>query len=247
MPKLHPIMHDPRAFAAAYHEARRRERWTDPDDVVRALPRVAATHPHAAEWRIRAITLERIIGVVRPFGRGARVLDVGCGNGWMSAAIARTCGATVHGVDVTEAEIDQARTAWHDISGVTFSLGSIPSTATSMEPVDVVVFAASLQYFADARRAVEQALAITRSGGLVIVADTPWYDASTIEDARSRSRAHYASIGVPDMTEHYFHHDRAQLNGLDVRTMRASVFDRMRWFVRYRARPLFPLLLISRP
>lgn len=246
MPKLHATMTDQETFAAVYSEARRRERWIDADHVVRALPQVPRNHPHAPEWRVRSITLDRILTLLRSSATPLRILDVGCGNGWMSARLAIELGARVHGLDVTTSEIDQARRVWSDVPEVTFSVGSIHSVATTIDPVDVVLFAASLQYFRDARAVIDAALSMTHTDGTVVVADTPWYDATSIAAARARSRTHYASIGVGAMADHYFHHDLAQLDGLHVRTVPVSPADRLRWALRFRARPLFPLLQITR-
>lgn len=236
---------DEHDFAASYQAARSKEGWVDDDATVRNLPRVPRSHPHAAEWRVRAITLERLVQLLRPFTPPVRILDVGCGNGWLSARLAQRLEATVIGIDVVADDIEQAKRAWADIPTVTFFHGSIPFIVNTMHVFDVVLYAASMQYMQDARSSIEIALQITSRRGMVIVADTHWYDSLTIDAARERSIQHYAAIGVPSMIDCYFHHDINLLRGLAWRTVPITLTQRLQWMIRFRMCPHFPLMTIT--
>ena len=75
-----------------YLKVRETEGRIYPDDTVRNLPDIDAAHPLHAEWMIRKSSLEKFEGYLK--GRSITLLDVGCGNGWMSSRLARMHGCS---------------------------------------------------------------------------------------------------------------------------------------------------------
>lgn len=61
--------------------------------------------------------------------RGSSVLDVGCGQGFLSYLLHK-CGMEVHGIDISETAIRAAEAAYGEL-GITFALADIHSFATS--------------------------------------------------------------------------------------------------------------------
>jgi trans-aconitate 2-methyltransferase len=77
----------------------------------------------------------------------ARVIDLGCGTGLLTAALHRDLAATeTIGVDSSEAMLERARTL--EVGGLTFERGDI-SHLTAMAPFDVVFSNAALQWVGD--------------------------------------------------------------------------------------------------
>jgi len=192
--------------ARLYLEVRAREGRIYPDEVLRALPRTPPGHPLAAEWRWRARSVRRLADRLRSVHRPMTVLDVGCGNGWMSARLAELPGATVVGMDIVAPELEQAARVLGGAGGPRFVLGDFLG-APAPEAFDIVVFAASVHYFPGLREALAHAMSLLRPGGEVHVLDSPFYDdESSVEAARERSMAYYASLGVPAYAANYHHH-----------------------------------------
>jgi SAM-dependent methyltransferase len=63
---------------------------------------------------------ERFRGLIAARAQGGRVMDVGCGRGVLSAELHAMGAASVYGFDVSQREVDMARAAYGELSGVTF-------------------------------------------------------------------------------------------------------------------------------
>ncbi|MFP5282800.1 MAG: trans-aconitate 2-methyltransferase [Actinomycetes bacterium] len=92
-----------------------------------------------------------------------RVVDLGCGPGQLTAALAdRWPAADVVGVDASAAMVEQART--RERPNLRFRVGDL-RTWTPAEPVDVLVSNATLQWVPDHRALLPRLLAAVRPGG----------------------------------------------------------------------------------
>jgi SAM-dependent methyltransferase len=94
------------------------------DDQVRALPQGKGLW-NASEWSLRTRSTARLLKVLASQGSGLRILEVGCGNGWLTAALQRN-GHHVLGLDPFTAELEQAARVFHD--GPTFARGDLLTT-----------------------------------------------------------------------------------------------------------------------
>lgn len=108
---------------------------------------------------------------------GARVVDVGCGAGWSSVALATAYpGAEVTGVDVDEPSLAMAR-AQAEAAGLADRVrfvtgdGGAPGTLAGPAPYDVAFFFECLHDLAHPVEVLAQARAALRLGGVVVVMD----------------------------------------------------------------------------
>ena len=193
------------ALSASYHAVREREQRIHTDTVVRGLPFSGHHTQHAAEWRVRARSLQRLRMSLQPLGKRLHILDVGCGNGWMSAALALDDHAVI-AMDAHLAELEQAARVFAD-RNVIWCLGD-PRTVLFPEiRFDVILFAASLQYFPDLADLFHRLTRILAPDGRIHVVDTVLYnDPEAIAQAAARSAAYYRKLGVPAMAHHYHAH-----------------------------------------
>lgn len=202
------ILSDAVPFEVLYERARSAEKRILTDEQVAQLPDGSGLW-NAEEWRIRARSAGRLLHELRAFEPVARILEVGCGNGWLSAKLQRE-GYDVLGIDAFTAELEQAARVFNE--GPQFARADLFHSALPKAFFDVNVFAASFQYFPDAAEALEHARSMLRSNGEIHVIDTILYR-SPVEAAAAteRSRNYYAGIGVPEMTDHYHAHTLAEL------------------------------------
>ncbi len=187
----------------AYFAVRQREGRVHDDAVVRGLPFSGDRTAHPAEWRIRARGLRRVVGMLND--RPRNILEIGCGNGWFSARLAEVR-HSVTGLDTGIAELAQAERVFSGLP-IRWVAGDPWSSGLGEGAYDVVLFAASLQYFPDLPALFTRCRELLTVHGEVIIADSPLYtDAGSAATASERSRSYYASVGVPDMAAHYHHH-----------------------------------------
>ncbi len=172
-----------RRWAEAYAKLRRAEgRGAGGERELFALPWVTSG-PLAAQWRVRARTFDAFLRrVVVPLERERRraldVLDLGAGNGWLSARLAgrgHRCLAAdlrLDDVDGLAAAAPFARRLPRMFGRVAASFDALP-----LRPglFDLVVFDASLHLAEDLSRVLAEAARAAAPGGHVAVLDSPFY------------------------------------------------------------------------
>jgi len=199
-------------FEDIYLAVREREQRIYTDDELAVLPRIYPAHAYAKEWRMREHSAQRLINYLCRKRGPLRVLEIGCGNGWLSAMMADVPGTLVTGLDANHIEIDQARRVFKK-KNLEFIYDSFTDSTFEEERFDIIVFAASIQYFASIAAVLKQAQSILSGRGEIHVIDTPFYESSDAVDAGIRSNNYYASLGFPQMADHYFHHSLSELWG----------------------------------
>ena len=195
-----------------------------------AWGRIAATYDDA--WATRLVTFtEQGLDLLGP-GIGGRGLDVGCGPGHTTAALAGRTGEAL-GVDFAPAMVERASGRFGDRPGVAFALDDAEALAQPDASFDVVSCSFGLMYCHDARAAVGEMARVLRPGGrllLVVWGRAPevWW-VPVIELVESRAE-YYATIcplmffyGLPGVLERML-----QEAGLDL-VARDTVPGRMRF------------------
>jgi SAM-dependent methyltransferase len=109
------------------------------------------SHRYAARWRRLAAEGQDLDGEARMLdamaGRGARILDAGCGTGRVGGHLA-TLGHTVVGVDVDPALVDYAKTDFPDATWLVGDLALLDLPAGGIaEPFDIVFAAGNVLGF----------------------------------------------------------------------------------------------------
>lgn len=158
--------------------------WVEAQDVVDALYR----------------PLEDLLGEAVPEGRGGRVLDVGCGTGGTTVAVARRLGPGGHcvGVDISEPMLDAARArAERENAPVSFVRGDAQDHAFEPGAFDTVVSRFGVMFFEDTVRAFANLRRAARGGaGLRFIA---WRDMAENPFMTTAERA--AAPLLPDLPE----------------------------------------------
>jgi ubiquinone/menaquinone biosynthesis C-methylase UbiE len=84
---------------------------------------------------------------------------------------------------------------------------------------DIVVFAASIQYFPSLSQIIGRTISILNPGGEIHILDSPFYPDSEITSAERRSDAYYRSTGFEEMTKFYFHHSLESIKRFDYKIL----------------------------
>jgi SAM-dependent methyltransferase len=161
--------------------------------------------PLARQWSVRAHSYDAFVRrVLRPaaaeVAHPLRLLDLGAGSGWLCWRAARAgCDATaidlrddaVDGLGAAAAYLREPRGRF---GRVVASFDALPLRASC---VDVALFNAALHYATDLDAVLREARRVVRSGGRVVVLDSPFYtsDASGAAMVAEKHRDAAARFG----------------------------------------------------
>ena len=157
-------------FADQYLELRLKEKRLYSDEEVKQLPLIRRSHPHFSEWKIRKKSARRLFRYLKKKKRPLKILEIGCGNGWLSAFLAKHPSFEVIGSDINRFEIEQAERVFKS-RNLKFIL-SQPDNILLNDKYDIILFAASIQYFSPLKKITELALSALNTGGEIHFIDT---------------------------------------------------------------------------
>ncbi len=143
------------------------------------LPYTDRSNSLAAQWRVRARTFRTLCRRFFPaLAPGARVLDLGAGNGWMSYRLAQL-GFRPTAVDLLVNDSDGLGAArfYRNQLPTMFSRFQAELTHLPFAPsqFDAAIFNASFHYAENYAETLGEALRCLKPGGLLLIADTSWY------------------------------------------------------------------------
>ena len=127
-----------------------------------------------------------------PMPAEGRVLDVGCGPGHATAALARALPrAQVTGLDLSPRAIALAEAAHAREPNAHFRVGDAMTLPFADGTFDVVMSTASIKHWPDAERGVREALRVLAPGGMLVLLET---DPAATTDAAGRFVAHWRHV-----------------------------------------------------
>lgn len=192
-------------FEQTYIEVRKKENRIYTDSEVFRLPEVFPSHDHAKEWKVRKRSAQKLTRYLVKKHRPLKILEVGCGNGWLSFQLSNIRNAEVTGLDINIEEMRQAIRVF-DKDNLNFVYGNLGEGIFEDLKFDCVVFAASIQYFSSLTKIIPACLKLLTDEGEVHLVDTYFYTAKERSHAANRTFNYYHAIGFPEMAENYYHH-----------------------------------------
>jgi ubiquinone/menaquinone biosynthesis C-methylase UbiE len=192
-------------FEHHYINLRKKEGRIYNDEEVRQLPLIDPAHPLKKEWEIRKISCLKLVKYLSNIQKPLRILEVGCGNGWLSNQLSEIKDSEVVGIDVNNVELAQAKRVFLK-NNLSFLYGQMGSGIVRQHSFDIIVFAASFQYFQSAIEILDTAFDYLKPGGEIHITDTVFYSPIDSIKAKQRSEKYFISAGFPAMNDYYFHH-----------------------------------------
>lgn len=216
--------------SSPYLLLRRKEGRIYTDDEVIQLPAIIKKHPYYNEWLIRKRSCDHLIKYLKDKNAPLDILEVGCGNGWLSAKLSGISFTQVTGIDINTEELDQAKRVFSHVRNLEFLNGGIQNEVLNGRQFNVIVFAASIQYFSSLTDILHCALKRLKPNGEIHILDSHFYSSGGLKAARRRSIEYFNSIGFPEMIEHYFHRSLDELRQFNVKFLHDphSIFNRFR-------------------
>jgi SAM-dependent methyltransferase len=167
-------------FMSDYERIRAAEgRGSESEAFYLGLPYTDLSGRNSGQWQIRAQSYRCLINhVLEMPARRRVVLDIGAGNCWMSYRLA-LLGYRPVAVDLLTNDDDGLGAAVHyqDALPELFPRfqAEISRLPFQSEQFDVVIFNASFHYSEDYEASLREAFRCLKSGGIVVISDTPWY------------------------------------------------------------------------
>jgi len=217
------------SFEDLYITTREKENRIYTDEQVKQLPLIEPSHIHFKEWEIRKRSAERLAGYLEKKKRPLKILEVGCGNGWLSAKLASLKGSVIKGSDINNTELEQARKVFKEKINLSFIEVDVRDIDPG-EKFDDIIFAASIQYFPCFENVINTTLPLLSEEGEIHILDSFFYAADEIENARKRSAEYYRSIGYEEMTAYYFCHSLDSLRSFEHRILFAPGTFKNKYF-----------------
>lgn len=212
---------DENDFESLYLQLRQKERRVYSDEEVAALPGIAASHPHAREWELRKLSAEKLVAYIQKQKLGSqdrssvKILEIGCGNGWLSHQLSGIAQSHVIGIDINFNELQQAARVFQNRANLHFLYSSPASEIFEKGQFDIIVFAASIQYFQSLKDTLGNTIQLLNANGEIHIIDSFFYPASGLQAARQRSLLYFEAAGFPEMADWYFHHSWEDLDAFN--------------------------------
>ena len=201
-----------------YLQVREVEGRIYPDEMVKDLPSIEANHPLAQEWAARAISARRIVNYLKTkidkqlpshnhssTAHSLSILDIGCGNGWLSSMMARLNTVNIIALDVNRPELEQGARVFGQQANLHFVYGNVLDNLFEAQQFDLVLFVSSIQYFSNLKEVIDIQKNHLKPGGEIHIFDSPLYDRATLASAKQRTQVYYQQLGYPDMATYYNH------------------------------------------
>ncbi len=194
------------SFESNYVLLRQKEGRIYTDEIVAALPFVSVENNHYKEWKARSESYERLANYLGKKPSRLNILEVGCGNGWLSNRLAGINNNRVSGIDINLHELEQGTRVFGANPNLHFVHSDIFSLVNQPLKFDLIIFAASLQYFPSVAELMPAANGLLNKQGEIHVIDSPFYKNQDLQNAAGRTALYYEQLGFPEMTQFYFHH-----------------------------------------
>ena len=205
-------------FEQHYIRLREQEGRLYTDEQLAMLPSIHKDHINYREWQIRKRSCMHLLRYIKQKSRIQSILEVGCGNGWLSGQLAKSTGATVLGTDINNTELEQASRVFK-YPNLHFTNCDIRKHTGFENKFDLIVFAASIQYFSSLQEILEVAMELLTETGEIHIMDSHFYRPQDIEPARLRTQDYYARLAFDVLSNYYHHHSINNLSGFQYKVL----------------------------
>ena len=194
-----------KSFESLYLQTLKKEKRFYDIDEVKLLPYASQRNPHKNEWALRTKSYLRFRDYLSKKTSSLNILDLGCGNGWLSGQLAKEFNHNYFCVDINLAELEQGAMLFKN-ENIAFIHVDILSSTLPVDTFNIVIINSVLQYFSNVGDLMKEVFSISKSYGEVHIIDTPFYNTKEILQEKNKTLKHFTSIGLPNMANKYYHH-----------------------------------------
>ena len=198
-------------FERIYLKVREKEYRIYSNAELKELPFASNINPHKKEWDLRTRSFLRLKKYLNNKKANLNILDLGCGNCWLTGQLSKTYNFNFYCLDVNYTELKQGNAAF-DNEKIKFIYADIFSSDIPDNTFDIIILSATVQYFPNIKKLLNRLLILLNKTGEIHFIDSPFYSESEVENARKRTVEYYQSLGFPEMATNYFHHSLTEIS-----------------------------------
>jgi len=201
-----------------YIKVRDKEGRLYSDEELKHLPDIRPDHPLRKEWDIRKRTGKHLVKYFSQY-ENKNILEVGCGNGWLSNLLGRETNNKITALDMNKPELIQGAEVFKENENVSFVYGNIFENIFPPQTFDYILLAGSIQYFTDFDELINQLFYYSSANGEIHIADTNFYTEDEAGSAKLRTKDYFESLNLPEMIPFYHHRKWDELKNYNFRIM----------------------------
>lgn len=212
-------------FLDHYRKLCRQEGNQFSDSEVAQLPELSSTHKRYQEWKFRVNSCKKLLRAIKSKGNRINILDIGCGNGWLTAKLSGLTSGKVMGIDISASHITQAKKIFTSFQNLQFIEADIRKGIPDEIKFDIIVIASSIEYFSSLTDLISLSLKHLGLLGEIHIVDSRFYRAAEMVAVREKFKNYFTRIGIPGMTRFYFPHLLEEMEPFQYKVM----FDPQNW------------------
>lgn len=204
-------------FESAYGNYLKKTNRLYDDAEVKEFPSTFFYNLHRQEWALKRLSVQRLLRYLnRPAKQEEpfKLLEIGCGSGWLSGKISDFPQFEVTGVDIFAPHIEQAKRVFNR-SNLTFVQGDLFEDLFPEVTFDLVVLFDTISHFPHFQQLINKCRQYLKKEGEIHILESPFYAEKELETAKSADIDHFTQVGVPEMADFYFPNSRADLEPFD--------------------------------
>jgi len=202
-------------FEDLYLKVREKENRFYSDKILKNLPDIKTSHPLFYEWKIRKASLKKFEEYIKSKDTLLNIMELGCGNGWLTHRLAAIRNCYVIGVDINKFELEQAARVFNSFNNHKFFYTDIFADYFELGDFDIIILASSVQYFRNIDYLMERLFYFLKRNSEIHIIDSPIYNSSDILKAQGSTEKYYEKISFREMSKFYFHHSFKDLEIYD--------------------------------
>lgn len=184
------------------------------DAEVREFPQTFFYNLHRQEWQHREQATARLLAYFKRSDQPRRMLDLGCGNGWLAAQLARVPGCEVVGLDRCLPLVTQAARVFSEPT-LQFACGDIFEDIFPLASFDHIILCDTISWFPNLPQLINRCRQYLRPEGELHLLESPLYTEKELEAAAEATNRAFAEAGISGLAAHYHHHLRQDLAAYD--------------------------------
>jgi 2-polyprenyl-3-methyl-5-hydroxy-6-metoxy-1,4-benzoquinol methylase len=202
---------DTGSFTKLYMQLNEKEGKQYTDEELANLPSVKHSNNNRQEWAARKNSLKRLLYYLKQKRDQLHILEVGCGNGWLSAQLASGTKNNITGIDIDDGAIEQAKRVFGTKENLEYVQFDFNNEYFEERKFDIVIIAASIQYFYSFKKTIATAMEHLTLQGEIHILDSVLYRQHEIAAAKQQTANYLHTMEMDELAPFYFYHSMEEL------------------------------------